>query len=122
MGCICSNAVVVPLGTISQLLEPPNIEDLPVEIIYKILDELDIDTIFVSLYHSCKRFDEILSTYDNYHLNLSAISLNNFDLICSRIRPEQVTKLTLSDDENSPGLVALFLLRFSMNAFVRLRY
>ncbi|CAF1073642.1 unnamed protein product [Rotaria sordida] len=96
-------------------------DQLPVEIIYKILDELDIETIFVSLYNVCKRFNSILSTYDKYHFNLKTISLNRFNLICSRIRPEQIIELTLSDDENSPGLIEQFLLRFSLNEFVRLR-
>lgn len=121
MGCIVSNAVVVPESTIPNSSSQTTIDELPVEIIYRILDELDIDTIFSSLYHTSKRFNKILSTYDNYHLNLRAISLRNFDSICSRIRPEQVTKLTLSDDENSPGLIASFLSKFSMNDFVRLR-
>ncbi len=113
MGCKHTKIVGIP-GSLP-------LDEFPVEIIYKILDELDICTIFRSLYHVCKRFDEILSSYDQYHLNLKLISLKNFDFICSRIRSEQITKLTLSDDETSPGLVELFLKRFSMNTFIRLR-
>ncbi|CAF3662560.1 unnamed protein product [Rotaria sp. Silwood1] len=121
----CQNGKVKPIlsivkSTVNSVLPATN-DQLPVEIIYKILNELDIETIFVSLYHVCKRFDSILSTYDEYHFNSKTISLKNFDLICSRIRPEQVTELTLSDDVNSPGLVEKFLSRFTMNEFVRLR-
>jgi hypothetical protein len=103
-----------------KLTSPPTLDELPVEILYKILDELDISTIFISLYHVCKRFDEILSSYNNYHLNFKNISLTNFNLICSRIRPEQITDLTLSDDENNVELIELFLSKFSLHTFIRL--
>ena len=52
---------------------------------------------------------------------MKTISTSDFDLICSRIRPDQVTKLTIADDENKPGVVELFFSRFSINTFVRLR-
>ena len=113
MGCKNTKVVVIP--------ESLTLDEFPVEIIYKILDELDISTIFRSLYHVCKRLDKILFSYDQYDLNLKIISLKNFHFICSRIRPDQVTELTLSDDETSSGLVELFLSRFSINTFVRLR-
>jgi hypothetical protein len=103
-----------------KLTSPPTLDELPVEILYKILDELDISTIFISLYHVCKRFDEILSSYNNYHLNFKNISLTNFNLICSHIRPEQITELTLSDDENNVELIELFLSKFSLHTFIRL--
>jgi hypothetical protein len=103
-----------------KLTSPPTLDELPVEILYKILDELDVSTIFLSLYHVCKRFDEILSSYNNYHLNFKNISLTNFNLICSRIRPEQITDLTLSDDENNVELIELFLSKFSLHTFIRL--
>lgn len=104
-----------------KLLIPPTIDELPVEIIYKILDELDICTIFTSLHHVCKRFDEILLTYGKYHLNFEKLSLNELNVICTRIRPEQVTELTLSDDENCSGFLELFLSKFSIETFTCLR-
>lgn len=98
-----------------------SINDLPVEIIYKILDELDICNIFTSLHHVCKRFDEILLSYGKYHLNFEKLSFNELKLICSRIHPEQVTELTLADDESRAGFVDLFLSKFSLDAFTSLR-
>ena len=99
---------------------PPTIDKLPVEIIYKILDELDICTIFSSLHHVCKRFDEILLTYHRYHLNFENLSMKKLNFICSRIHPERVTELTLSDDENRSGLIQLFLSKFPLGTFVHL--
>ncbi|UJR38306.1 hypothetical protein I4U23_030976 [Adineta vaga] len=97
------------------------LDELPIEIVFKILDELDTYTIFRSLHHVSKRFNEVLSSYDRYHLNLKLISLKHFHLIASRIRPEQITELTLTDDETSPGLIELFLSKYSMNTLTRLR-
>ncbi|CAF1593956.1 unnamed protein product [Adineta ricciae] len=96
-------------------------DQLPVEILYRILDELDISTIFQSVYHVCKRLDEILYLYDDYHLNLKLITLKHLHLISLRIRPQQITKLTLIDDETNPGLLELFLTKYSMNSLTRLR-
>ena len=42
-------------------------------------------------------------------------------LISSHIDPEQVTELTLSDDENHSGMMEFFLSKFSINTFVCLR-
>ncbi len=108
------------LKKLPKLTFPPTIDELPVEIIYKILDELDICTIFTSVYHVCKRFDEILLTYHKYHLNFENLSLTNLKLICSRIHPEQVMELTLSDDENRSGLIELFFSKFSLETFSHL--
>jgi len=108
------------LKKIRKFISPPTLDELPVEILYKILDELDVSTIFISLYHVCKRFDKILSSYNKYHLNFKNISLTNFNLICSRIHPEQVTELTLSDDDDNLGIIELFLSKFSFHTFTRL--
>lgn len=113
MGCKNTKVVGIP--------ESLTLDEFPVEIIYKILDKLDICTIFRSLNHVCKRFDKILSSYDQYHLNLKLISLKTLNIICSRIRPEQITELTLSDDETRPGLIELFLSKYSIHTLVRLR-
>ncbi|CAF1537359.1 unnamed protein product [Adineta steineri] len=113
MGCKNTKIHVLP-----QLI---TFDELPVEIIYKILNELDICSIFQSLFHVCKHLDEILSSYNEYHLNLKTISLKTFHFISSHIRPEQITQLTLSDDETSVGLVELFLSKYSMSTLVRLR-
>lgn len=70
------------LKKLPKFTSPPNFDELPVEIIYKILDELDTCTIFSSLFHVCKRFDEIILKYDQYDLNLQDISLKTLNLIC----------------------------------------
>ena len=109
------------LKKIPNFITPPNLDELPVEIIYKILDQLDLSIVFTSLYHVCKRLDEILSTYYEYHLDLKNLTLKNFNFILSRIRPEQVVELILSDDDHSSGLTELFASKYSIYSFQRLR-
>ena len=65
----CNQTRVAPISNTPELIAPLTIDQLPVEIIYKILDELDVCTAFSTLYNVCNRFNEILSTYNQYHLN-----------------------------------------------------
>ena len=96
-------------------------ENLPVELIYHILDRLDTDTIFTSLYNVSPHLNSILRTYDRYKLDLQSISLRYFHRICSLIRPEQIVSMTLSDGNETVGLVELFLRKFPLESFQQLQ-
>lgn len=93
---------------------------LPVEILYHIIDYLDISTIFLSLSNVCTYFRTILSTYNHYQLNLSSVSKLSFDRICRLIQPDHIRSLTLSDDNKTPGQIRLFLSFFNIDQFTRL--
>lgn len=97
------------------------LDTLPVELIYHLLDQLDAFTIFTSLYNVCTRFNSIIQSYDQYHLHFKSIPMSYFHRVCSVIRPEQVVSLTLSDGHDNVGLVKLFLDKFQMESFRRLR-
>ena len=97
------------------------LDNLPVELIYYILDQLDTYTILTSLYNVCKRLNSILLTYDKYNLCLKKISMSYFNRICSLIHPEQIISLTLSDGNDNVGLVELFLKKYSFESFKRLQ-
>jgi hypothetical protein len=99
----------------------PTMDNLPVELIYHIFDRLDTYTIFTSLYNVCTRLNSIIHAYDQYNLNLKSISKTYFHRICSKIRPEQIISLTLSDGDENVGLVEVFLKRFHWQSFKRLR-
>lgn len=109
------------LKYVPKLNSTPAFDKLPVEIIYKILDQLDIITIFSSLFHVCKRFDKIILKYDQYDFDLQDISIKNFRLISSNISRKRIIKLTLLNDENNTKILELFLRKFSINQFSRLR-
>jgi hypothetical protein len=63
----------------------------------------------------------VLAVYSNYRINCKAITRANFDLVCQYIIPDQVIALTLANDEDTPGLIDLFLSRFRINQFTRLQ-
>jgi hypothetical protein len=46
---------------------------LPVELVYRILDNLDELTIHLSLYNTCSRLNTIINTYHQYRVNWSFI-------------------------------------------------
>jgi hypothetical protein len=47
-----------------------SLHTLPVELVYRILDKLDILTIFCSFQSVCQRFNIILNTYEPYKVCL----------------------------------------------------
>lgn len=99
----------------------PNLDNLPVELLYYLFDHLDASTIVTSLYNVCQRLNTIVETYDQYHLNFKSISIDHFRQMCSILRPEQVVTLTLSDGNETVGLVKSFLKKFQLESFERLR-
>ena len=52
----------------------PSIESLPVELLYRIFDNLDAETIILSIRPVCRLFRAVATTYDRYDLDLKLIS------------------------------------------------
>ena len=96
------------------------LNNLPVELIHRTLDFLDIQTIFHSLYGVCRQIQYTLGTYNRYKFNFKSISKHHFHLICRLIPYEQVIALTLSDGNDTPGQIGLFLSSSTITKFVRL--
>ncbi|CAF0725010.1 unnamed protein product [Adineta steineri] len=97
------------------------VDSLPVELIHHILSYFTADEIFYTFMNVTSYIDAILLTYSCYRINFKSISRTNFNLICKHIIPNQVTTLTLSNDENTPGLGGLFLSRFQIQQFIHLQ-
>ncbi|CAF4670363.1 unnamed protein product [Rotaria sp. Silwood1] len=93
---------------------------LPVEILYHIIDYLDISTIFLSFSNVCTYCRVISNTYNRYQLDFRSISKTDFSHICLFILPENIVSLTLSDDNKTPGEIRLFFSLFNINQFTRL--
>jgi len=51
----------------------PSLSTLPVELVYQVLDNLDILTIFVSFRDICKRLNEITDNYHRYKVSFKLI-------------------------------------------------
>ncbi len=96
------------------------LDKLPVELIHCILDCVDIQTIFQSLYGVCRRMNRALGTYNRYKFHFQSISKHDFHLACRFLPHEQVVSLTLSHGNDTPGQIQLFLSLFDLKKFVRL--
>ena len=94
-------------------------EKLPNEIVYRIFDNLDVNSI-ISLTCTCQRFVKCRNLYQNYKINFQSISKNEFDCVCNRINPENIIELTLSDDEQTPGQIKYLIDNYPLNQLNRL--
>ncbi|CAF1118761.1 unnamed protein product [Adineta steineri] len=94
-----------------------SLDTLPVELIYYIFKYLDISTILLSFRYVCKRFQIIVNSYDYYKLDMRLISKINFDHICSRLCPEKIRSLILTNSLSTPYQIRTFLSRFSFDQF-----
>ena len=99
----------------------PSLSTLPVELIYRLLDYLDVQTILLSFRYVSKKFYLISNNSNCYNLNLSSISKSDSDLICRQICPEKVVSITLSDEDTTPGQIGFFFSLFEISNFPRLR-
>ncbi len=98
-----------------------SIEALPVELLHRIFDNLDAETIVVSIRSVCRLFRSVVNTYDRYVLDLKLISKSIFYLLCRLIHPNNVISLTLSNDETTSDQIDLFISLVRLQQFTRLR-
>ena len=99
----------------------PSLATLPVELLYRLLDYLDVQTIVLSFRYVSKKFYLISNSSNHYNLDLSSTSKSHFDLICRRISRDKVVSITLSDEDTTPGQIGLFLSLFQISDFPQLR-
>jgi uncharacterized protein YkuJ len=57
-----------------------SLHTLPIELVYCILDNLDVQAIFLSLSNVCQRLNTILDTHHRYQVKLSFSFEVNFNL------------------------------------------
>jgi len=97
------------------------LDHLPVELIHHLFTYFSAHEIFYTFINVTSYINSVLLAYANYKVNFKSITKTNFDLTCRHIIPDQVIALTLSDDEDTPGLIELFLSHFQINQFTCLR-
>jgi hypothetical protein len=94
---------------------------LPVEILHRIFDGLDVSTIVLSLRITCRRLKAIVDNYDRYALDFRSISRTNFQFLCRLVDPRKVTSLTLASMEETFDQIELFISYFRVRQFNRIR-
>ncbi|CAF1126692.1 unnamed protein product [Rotaria sordida] len=98
----------------------PSIDILPVEILHRIFDNLDAQTILFSIRPVCRLFRAVANTYDRYVFDFKFISKSNFHLLCRLINPQNIISLTLRDNEYTPDQIALFISLVRLRQLTRL--
>jgi hypothetical protein len=98
-----------------------SIETLPVELLYRIFDNLDAQTILLSLRSVSKLFRSVVNNYNRYILDFQLISKRNFYLLCRFINPQNVISLTLSNENLTSNQIDLFISLVRLQEFTRLR-
>ena len=95
-------------------------EKLPVEIVHRIFDHLDIETIFFSLRPVSRSFRSIVLNYNRWDFHLKISSKVQFDVLCQLLPPENIRSLTLYNNEHIPDQISSFLQQVHLGQLTRL--
>ena len=95
-------------------------QKLPVEIVHRIFDHLDIETIFFSIRPVCRSFQSIALNYDRFDFHLKLSSKSHFDVLCRFLPPENIRSLTLYNNEQIPDQISTFLQQVRLRQLTRL--
>ncbi len=98
-----------------------SLDELPVELLHRIFDNLNAENILFSVQYVCKRFNVITKTYNRYKLNFKSIFKHKFHQLCHATCPKNVLSLTLSDGDQTPGQIGLFLSSNRIEEYTRLQ-
>ncbi|CAF0859055.1 unnamed protein product [Rotaria sp. Silwood1] len=98
----------------------PSIQILPVEIFHYIFDNLDAQTILLSIRPVCRLFQAMVNSYDRYILDFKSTSKLNFHLSCRLINPQNVISLRLCEDKYNLNQITLFISLVCLRQFTRL--
>jgi hypothetical protein len=99
----------------------PSIGFLPVELLHRIFDNLDAQTIALSVRSVSRLFRSVVNSYDRYVWDFKSISKSNFYVLCRLIQPQNVVTLTLSNGDRTTDQIALFLSLVRIRQLTRLR-
>ncbi|UJR34709.1 hypothetical protein I4U23_027486 [Adineta vaga] len=97
------------------------LDRLPVELLRNLFTYFLTHELFFSFSDISDYVDNVLLSFISNQPNFQSIRKDYFDLICHYIQPEQVTSLTLSDDDDTPDQSKLFLKHFQIEQFTQLR-
>ena len=104
----------------------PSIMELPVEVLYCILDRLDTKDILFSFRNVCRHFHAITDNYNQYKVRVTCTSPKaDIHRLCRIIRPQNIASCiivrTTSSADNIDDRIQSFLSLIDMRQFTRLR-
>ncbi|CAF3760538.1 unnamed protein product [Rotaria sp. Silwood1] len=96
-------------------------EALPIEIIHRIFNYLDVETILFSIRCTSKQLYYVANTYDRYELDFRYMFKSDLPVIARIINPKNIVSITLSDELQTNNQIELFFSQFRIDQFIRLR-
>ena len=94
---------------------------LPAELLHTLFNYFSASELFSTFFNVNDYINATLQSYCSYQLDFRAIAKSDFRRVCRHIQAEQVISLTLSDGDETPGQSEVFLARFRIEDFTRLR-
>lgn len=98
-----------------------SLDSLPVEILHRIFDQLDVYTIIGSIRCVCTQLHAIVNAYDRFKLDFISTKKSYLKVISRLIEPSNIISLVLSSGYSHQGYIELFLVNFNISQFTRLR-
>ena len=93
---------------------------LPVELLHRIFDHLDIRSILLSIRSVCKNLYAVTNSYDRFKLTSNSFSYSDIRLICRLIQLENIIALDMSYYIDNQGRLRLFSSDFDLRQLTRL--
>jgi hypothetical protein len=93
----------------------------PVELLHRILDYCDAQTILHSFRLVCTQFYAVVNTYNRFELEFTSVSKSDVKLFSRCIQPENIISLTFVDTRKVSYQLDLFSTYFDIRRFCRLR-
>ena len=97
------------------------LELLPVELLHEVFGYFWADELLYSFHNLNSYFNKVLNSYQSYFVSFHDRKQSIFENIYQNIKPQQVISLTISDDIDTPGQPELFISRYKLSDFIRLR-
>lgn len=94
---------------------------LPTEVLYRIFNHCDSQTVFCSIRHVCQRLYAVTETYDRLKLNVKYETERFSQWIYGQIQPSTIRSLTILDDESCISCSRTDISFIHLQAFTRLR-
>ncbi|UJR18653.1 hypothetical protein I4U23_005561 [Adineta vaga] len=99
-----------------------SIQSLPVELLYRIFDNLDTETIIFSIRPLSRLFQSVVNTYDRYVLDSKLISKSNFCVLCRLIDPKNINSFVLSNNKEISNQIDVFISLVHLQQFTRIQF
>ncbi len=98
-----------------------SLEILPVELLHRIFDNLDAETLLISLQYVCKRLNLVTNNYNRFTLDFKSINKQKFHRFARGTDSNNVISLILSDENQTCGQIELFLSLYQIENYTRLQ-